>query len=67
MELFGSLQALHQRLTNQRYATPEQKHEAQLYYEQIHKLGKDGWSQKYIDDIVEMPESKQEYWKSLNS
>lgn len=67
IELFGSLQALHTKLCSQHFATPEQKHEAQLYYDQIHNLGKDGWSEKYYTDILSMPESREEYWKSLNT
>jgi hypothetical protein len=39
--------------------------EAKLYYEQIHILGKDGWSKKYYDEIISLPESKEEYYKSL--
>lgn len=66
IELFGSLQALHTRLMEQHYATVEQKREAELYYTQIHNLGKDGWSQKYYDEIITMPESREEYWKQLS-
>lgn len=66
IELFGSLQALHTRLMEQHYATVEQKREAELYYTQIHNLGKDGWSQKYYDEIIIMPESREEYWKQLS-
>ena len=65
MELFGSLQALHIRLKEQHYATLDQKREAHLYYTQIHNLGKDGWSQRYYDEIIAMPESREEYWKTL--
>ena len=66
IELFGSLQALHTRLMDQHYATIDQKREAELYYTQIHNLGKDGWSQKYYDEIIIMPESREEYWKQLS-
>lgn len=66
IELFGSLQALHTRLMEQHYATVEQKREAELYYTQIHNLGKDGWSQRYYDEIIIMPESREEYWKQLS-
>ena len=67
MELFSSLQLLHQRLKAQRYATVEDKMEAKRYYDQIHNLGKDGWSQKYYDEIIDLPESKADYYKNLNS
>ena len=66
IELFGSLQALHARLKEQHFATVEQKREAHLYYTQIHNLGKDGWSELYYKEIIEMPESREEYWKRLN-
>jgi hypothetical protein len=36
-----------------------------LYYTQIHNLGKDGWSQRYYDEIIAMPESREDYWKTL--
>ena len=65
MELFSSLQVLHTKLINQLYASKEDKMEAKLYYEQIHILGKDGWSKKYYDEIISLPESKEEYYKSL--
>ena len=65
MELFSSLQVLHTKLINQLYASKEDKMEAKLYYEQIHILGKDGWSKKYYDEIINLPESKEEYYKSL--
>lgn len=66
IELFGSLQALHTILKDQHFATVEQKREAELYYTQIHNLGKDGWSEKYYNEIIAMPESREEYWKTLN-
>lgn len=65
--LFGSLQALHAQLKDQHYATVEQKREAELYYTQIHNLGKDGWSEKYYKEIIAMPESREEYWKTVNN
>lgn len=67
IELFGSLQALHTKLMDQHFATVEQKREAELYYTQIHNLGKDGWSEKYYREIIEMPESREEYWKTINN
>ena len=66
LELFGSLQALHARLKEQKFATPEQKREAELFYTQIHNLGKDGWSELYYREIIAMPESREDYWKALN-
>lgn len=67
IELFGSLQALHKHLKEEKhYATIDDKREAQLFYTQIHNLGKDGWSQKYYNEIMAMPESREEYWKTLN-
>ena len=67
IELFGSLQVLHAMLKDQHFATVEQKREAELYYTQIHNLGKDGWSEKYYNEIIAMPESREEYWKTLNN
>ena len=67
IELFGSLQALHTILQDQHFATIEQKREAELYYTQIHNLGKDGWSEKYYNEIIAMPESREEYWRTLNN
>lgn len=67
IELFGSLQVLHAKLMDQHFATVEQKREAELYYTQIHNLGKDGWSEKYYKEIIEMPESREEYWKTINN
>ena len=64
--LFGSLQALHHRLKEQHFATPEQKREAELFYTQIHNLGKDGWSELYYQEIIRMPESREDYWKTLS-
>ena len=66
MELFGSLQALYTRLKEQKHATPEQKREAELFYNQIHNLGKDGWSEYYYQEIIKMPESREEYWQTLS-
>ena len=64
IELFGSLQALHTKLIEQHYATAQQKTEAKLYYTQIHNLGKDGWSEQYYQEIMELPESREEYWRT---
>ena len=64
--LFGSLQALHHRLKEQHFATTEQKREAELFYTQIHNLGKDGWSELYYQEIIRMPESREDYWKTLS-
>ena len=66
LELSGSLQTLHARLKEQKFATPEQKREAELFYNKIHALGKDGWSKRYHEEIIEMPESREDYWKTLN-
>lgn len=66
IELFGSLQALHHRLKEQHFATTEQKREAELFYTQIHNLGKDGWSELYYQEIIRMPESREDYWKTLS-
>lgn len=67
IELFGTLRDLHDKLVNQKFATYEQKVEARQIYDQIHNLGQDGWSQKYYDEIMAMPESREEYWASLNN
>lgn len=66
IELFGTLRDLHDKLQNKNYATHEEKVEAKQIYDQIHNLGQDGWSQKYYDEIIAMPESREEYWASLN-
>ena len=66
LELFGSLQILHERLKEQKFATSDQKREAELFYTKIHALGKDGWSKRYYEEIIAMPESREEYWKTLN-
>lgn len=66
IELFGSLQALYARLKDQKFATPDQKREAELFYTQIHNLGKDGWSEYYYTEIIKMPESREDYWQSVN-
>lgn len=67
MELFASLQNLHSYLVEgKKYATPEDKAEATRFYDQIHNLGKDGWSRRYYEEIMELPESKEEYYKQLN-
>lgn len=63
IELFGSLQSLYLRLKEQKYATIESKREAELFYTQIHNLGKDGWSKYYYEYIMKMPESLAAYWE----
>lgn len=62
VELFESLQQLHDRLQAKRWASVEEKQDAKRYYDQIHNLGKDGWSQRYYDAIIKMPESREELY-----
>lgn len=66
IELFESLQSLHARLKAKGYAELDDKREAELYYTQIHNLGKDGWSEKYYNEIMKLPESRDEYWSTRN-
>ena len=62
VELFESLQNLHERLLIKRWATSEEKQDAKRYYDRIHNLGKDGWSQRYYDEIMKLPESREELY-----
>ena len=67
MELFASLQNLHSHLMNvKKYASSEDKADATRFYTQIHNLGKDGWSKRYYEEIMDLPESREEYYKRLN-
>lgn len=62
VELFESLQQLHDRLQIKRWASLEEKQDAKRYYDQIHNLGKDGWSERYYKEILELPESREELY-----
>ena len=62
VELFESLQQLHDRLQNKRWASLEEKQDAKRYYDQIHNLGKDGWSERYYKEILDLPESREELY-----
>lgn len=62
VELFESLQQLHDRLQTKRWASLEEKQDAKRYYDQIHSLGKDGWSERYYKEILELPESREELY-----
>lgn len=62
VELFESLQQLHDRLQTKRWASLEEKQDAKRYYDQIHNLGKDGWSERYYKEILELPESREELY-----
>ena len=62
VELFESLQNLHERLLMKRWATSEEKQDAKRYYDRIHNLGKDGWSKRYYDEIMELPERREELY-----
>ena len=63
-ELFQSLQQLHERLyINKKWATPAEKAEAKLYYDEIHNMGQDGWSDKYFNEIIGLPESERDLYK----
>lgn len=61
LELFSSLSALHDKYINRKphpWATREEKEDAERYYKQIHELGQDGWSGKYHEDIINLPETR---------
>lgn len=62
VELFESLQQLHDRLHTKRWASLEEKQDAKRYYDQIHNLGKDGWSERYYKEILDLPESREELY-----
>lgn len=62
VELFESLQQLHNRLHVKHWASLEEKQDAKRYYDQIHNLGKDGWSERYYKEILELPESREELY-----
>ena len=63
IELFGSLQQLHEKYTIRGWATAPEKLDAKRFYDQIHNLGQDGWSQQHYDEIIALPESKEQYYK----
>lgn len=63
IELFGSLQHLHEKYTIRGWATTPEKLDAKRFYDQIHNLGQDGWSQQHYDEIMALPESKEQYYK----
>lgn len=64
LELFRSLQQLYERYSERGWAAPEEKLDAKQFYDEIHILGKDGWSKKYYDEIIALPESKEQYYKT---
>lgn len=59
-ELFQSLQLLREKYVERGWATSSEKNEAKIYYDEIHNMGEDGWSDNYIKDIYELPESERE-------
>lgn len=61
-ELFQSLQFLREKYINRGWATFAEKQEAKIYYDEIHNMGKDGWSDGYIKDIFSLPESEKEMY-----
>ena len=63
IELFGSLQQLHEKYTTRGWATTPEKLDAQRFYVQIHNLGQDGWSEQHYKEIMILPESKEQYYK----
>ena len=63
IELFGSLQQLHEKYTTRGWATAPEKLDAQRFYVQIHNLGQDGWSEQHYKEIIALPESKEQYYK----
>lgn len=62
LELFSSLSTLLERTEKKHYATTVEKQDAQRIYNQIHALGQDGFSDECYHKILQMPESKEEYW-----
>ena len=61
LELFHSLQSLHDKYCNRSpsgWATSIEKADAKRFYDQIHVLGQDGWSKRYWDDIYGLPETR---------
>ena len=60
-ELFQSLQLLREKYVDRGWATGVEKNEAKIYYDEIHNMGEDGWSDGYIRDIYELPESEKDY------
>lgn len=62
LELFSSLSSLLERVEKKHYATTSEKKDAQRIYKQIHALGQDGFSDECYHKILQMPESKEEYW-----
>lgn len=65
LELFESLHGLRTRIIKKHFATKEEKEDAKRFYDQIHELGKDGYSEQCYLDIQNAPESKEEYYSSL--
>lgn len=61
LELFHSLQSLHDKYCNRApsgWATSTEKADAKRFYDQIHVLGQDGWSKRYWDEICQLPETR---------
>lgn len=64
-ELFNSLQNLHDKYcpgTGRGWATHLEKMEAKMFYDEIHNMGKNGWSTKTFKDIFNLPESEREMY-----
>ena len=62
-ELFQSLQVLHEKYTARKWASLPEKLEAKMYYDEIHNMGKDGWSTKYYEEIFALPENERDAYK----
>lgn len=61
LELFSSLSGLHDKYMGRKphpWATREEKVNATRYYNKIHELGQDGWSDKQYNDIINLPETR---------
>ena len=63
LELFESLRVLKETYTAKGWASYEEKINAKMYYDKIHDLGLDGWSDACYNDIMAMPDSLAEKYK----
>lgn len=63
LELFESLRVLKETYTAKGWASYEEKMNARMYYDKIHDLGLDGWSDNCFNDIMLLPDSLAEKYK----
>lgn len=55
-ELFETLQNLHEKYVSRGQASVAEKLEAKMYFDEIHNIGEDGWSERYYNEIISLPE-----------